>query len=78
MPTILRIGPYRFFFYANEGGEPRHVHVQHDSRLAKFWLDPPALASSNGFSARDLHKLLDMVETHRKPISEAWDEFFAR
>jgi hypothetical protein len=23
MPTVLRIGPYRFFFYSNEGDEPR-------------------------------------------------------
>ena len=78
MPTILRIGPFRFFFYSNEGGEPRHVHVQRDSCLAKFWLDPPALASSAGFSAKDLHKLLELVETHRKVVAEAWDEFFAR
>lgn len=78
MPTILRIGAFRFFFYSNEGGEPRHVHVQRDTSLAKYWLDPPALASSAGFAARDLHKLLDMVETHRKALSETWDEFFAR
>ncbi|HVV96531.1 MAG TPA: DUF4160 domain-containing protein [Rhodanobacteraceae bacterium] len=78
MPTILRIGPYRLFFYANEGDEPRHVHIQHERRLAKFWLDPPALASSTGFSARDLHKMLGLVETHRKVLSENWNEFFAR
>jgi len=27
MPTILRIGPYRFYFYSNEKGEPPHIHV---------------------------------------------------
>jgi hypothetical protein len=77
MPTILRLGPYRFFFYSNEGSEPRHVHVQHERRLAKFWLRPPALSSSTGFSARELHKLLEMVETHQSVLVEAWDEFFA-
>jgi hypothetical protein len=28
MPTVLRIGPYRFFFYSNEGHEPPHIHVE--------------------------------------------------
>ena len=46
MPTVGRVGPYRFFFYSDERGEPRHVHVQRDRSLAKFWLDPVALASS--------------------------------
>ncbi len=42
MPTILRIGPYRFFFYSNEKGEPSHIHVQRERFLAKFWLNPVA------------------------------------
>ena len=45
MPTILRIGSYRFFFYSNEFGEPAHIHIQRDNLLAKFWLKPIALAS---------------------------------
>jgi hypothetical protein len=28
MPTILRWGPYRTFFYSNERGEPPHIHVR--------------------------------------------------
>ena len=28
MPTILRHGRWRFFFYSNEGSEPAHVHVE--------------------------------------------------
>ena len=28
MPTLGRIGPYRFFFYSNERVEPPHVHAQ--------------------------------------------------
>jgi hypothetical protein len=45
-PTIRRIGPYRFFFFANESGEPAHVHVQRERMLAKFWLEPIELARS--------------------------------
>ena len=26
MPTVLRHGPYRFFFYSGDRDEPPHVH----------------------------------------------------
>ena len=77
MPTILRIGAHRFFFYANENGEPHHIHVQRDRMLAKFWLKPVLLAGSTGFSAQDLNKLLGMVEDNQYTFVEAWDEFFS-
>jgi hypothetical protein len=54
VPTVARIGPYRFFFFSNEGSEPPHIHVQRDRALAKFWLRPVALASASAFAgARD-------------------------
>ena len=77
MPTILRIGAHRFFFYANENGEPHHIHVQRDRMLAKFWLKPVSLAGSTGFSAQDLNKLLGMVEDNSHTLVEAWNEFFS-
>ena len=40
MPTVLRVGPYRFFFYSGDGGEPPHIHVERDQYVAKVWLDP--------------------------------------
>jgi hypothetical protein len=76
MPTVLRIGPYRFFFYANENGEPHHTHVQQDRKLAKFWLKPVSLARSVGFSPQDLSKLLILVEANQSLLVEAWNEFF--
>jgi hypothetical protein len=39
MPTVLRAGPYRFFFYAGDRDEPPHIHVERDDHTAKFWLD---------------------------------------
>lgn len=30
MPTVLRSGPYRFFFYAGDRDEPPHVHIERD------------------------------------------------
>ena len=41
MPTVLRWGPYRAFFYSNEGSEPPHVHVRSGDKEAKFWLHDP-------------------------------------
>ena len=76
VPTIYRDGPYRFFFFSNEGLEPAHVHIQRDRSLAKFWLQPVALASSVGFSSRELRRLRDLVAEHRDDLEEAWNEFF--
>lgn len=76
MPTVLRIGAYRFFFYANEGAEPAHIHVQADRSLAKFWIQPVALANSSGFSAQELTKLHGLVREHEPLFKEAWHEFF--
>ncbi len=34
MPTILRIGSYRFFFYAGDRDEPPHIHAERDDNKA--------------------------------------------
>jgi len=77
MPTLLRIGPYRFFFYSNENGEPPHIHIQRDRMLAKFWLTPVVLASSTRFSPRDLRKLESHVTENKDIFMEAWNEYFS-
>jgi len=46
MPTVFWKGPYRFFFYVGDRNEPAHIHVEHENRVAKFWLDPVMLQSS--------------------------------
>lgn len=75
-PTITRIGPYRFFFYANGGVEPAHVHVQRERRSAKFWLEPVELARSVGFGAPELNAVRKIVEQNAAAFREAWNEFF--
>lgn len=52
MPTVLRVGPYRFFFFAGAKDEPPHVHVERDDKEAKFWLAPPRLERNGGFSRK--------------------------
>lgn len=51
MPTVLRVGPYRFFFFSGDRDEPPHIHVERDENHAKFWLDPVRLEESSGFTA---------------------------
>ena len=76
MPTVLRVGPYRFFFYSGDGSEPPHVHVERDAAEAKFWLDPVRLERSQGFAARELRTIADHVADHHDTLLESWNVFF--
>lgn len=76
MPTVLRIGRYRFFFYSNENDEPAHIHVKAGDDEAKFWLRPVVLAANHGFRARDLNEIEQLVVEHEQTLMEAWNEYF--
>ncbi len=76
MPTILRPGPYRSFFYAGEGGEPPHVHVERDACEAKFWLGPVRLAASRGFKTKEINRIRVLVALNEDALMESWNEFF--
>jgi len=76
MPTVLRIGPFRFFFYAGDGHEPPHIHIARDSALAKYWLDPVMLAANENFSRSDLNRLGKLVAEQRASLLEAWNDYF--
>jgi hypothetical protein len=76
MPTVLRHGPYRFYFYSHEPDEPPHVHVDRENLSAKFWLTPVSLARNLGFSPRELRRIRDLVDEHQAAFLEAWHEYF--
>lgn len=76
MPTVLRVGPYRFFFYAGDGDEPPHVHVERDDCEAKVWLDPIRLERSGGFSAKELRRIEHCVTDHHEQLMDSWNDFF--
>ena len=76
MPTALRAGPYRFFFYAGDRDEPPHMHVERDANTAKFWLDPIRLQNSGGFSRTEINRIQKLVEENRGALLESWNEFF--
>ena len=78
MPTVLRKGKYRFFFFSNEGNEPVHIHVEAGDNYAKFWLSPIVLSRSVGFNAVELGKLRRLIEENESIFMEKWYEFFNR
>jgi hypothetical protein len=76
MPTILRLGAYRFYFYSHEPNEPPHIHVDRDGASLKAWLLSVELARNHGFRPREINAILAMVEGHRAMLLEAWYEYF--
>lgn len=78
MPTVLRSGPYRVFFFSDEGSEPAHVHVERDEQRAKLWLHDVSVASNAGFSARDLGVIIRLVRANREALLESWNAHASR
>jgi hypothetical protein len=76
MPTVLGLGPYRFFFYAGDRDEPMHVHVERDNHIAKFWLDPIRLQSSGGFRRPEIAHIAKILAEHHTKIVESWNDYF--
>lgn len=76
MPTVLRIGGLRFFFYSKEGTEPPHIHVEQGDEVAKFWLDPVELESSFGFSAKEINQIRKLVVEYQAQLLQTWHDYF--
>lgn len=76
MPTVLRAGPYRFFFYACDREEPPHIHIEREDKVANFWLDPIRLQESGGFSRLEIVRMHKLVIEYENGLLEAWDEYF--
>ena len=46
MPTIINVKGFRFFFYSNDH-DPLHIHIEKDSKTAKFSLAPIELYNNS-------------------------------
>ena len=76
MPTTLRVGPYRFYFYAHDCNERRHTHVDRDNLSAKFWLDAEvSLADNHGFNRRELREVERIIKENLETLRNEWDSF---
>ena len=76
MPTVLRIGGFRFHFYSHEPGEPPHIHIEYGGAECKIWLQPVSVARNRGFTASDLGRALTLVRENRNLLLEAWYGYF--
>ena len=76
MPTVLQIGPCRFYFFSHEPSEPPHVHIDRDKSSAKFWLSPVQFAREIGFSAKEVREIQRLVVENEQTILEAWNGYF--
>ncbi len=79
MPTVLRIGPFRFHFYSDEGNEPPHIHVRTPDGECKFWLEPDILLANNkGVRPHDLREIEGLVFIHRLVLTNAYNDRHSR
>ena len=79
MPVVFRHKGFRFYFFSNEGNprEPVHIHVMKDGIDAKFWLWPDVVVAYNdGFGAKTLRELIEIIAHRRQFLTSAWNEFF--
>jgi len=76
MPTVFKIGPYRFFFYAGDCNEPQHIHIESSDKIAKFWLDPIRLQYSYGFNRKEIGHIQKLIHKNKAKLMEAWDDYF--
>ena len=76
MPTVLRSGPYRMYFFSHAPGEPPHVHVDRDGCSVKLWLAPVRTARSVGFGPHELAKIEVLVRACERVLLEAWNDYF--
>jgi hypothetical protein len=70
VPTVLRIKAYRFFFVSLHRGEPSHVHVRRDKKVAKVWLEPVKVERRGRFSRVGLNRIVKLVHQHRDQLLE--------
>lgn len=77
MPTVLRSGPYRFFFYSRDISEPAHVHVEREDKVAKIWIDPVVVERDGRFRSAELNDIVRLVLEYRQELLAAWQKHVA-
>ena len=76
MAEVFRKFGFVFFFYSNEGSEPKHVHVRKGGGFAKFWVEPVELDFSQGVKVVEIRKAEKLINENIDLINKKWDEVF--
>jgi hypothetical protein len=74
MPEVFRKYGFVFFFYANEGNEPMHIHVRKAGGFAKYWMEPIELDFSQGMKVNELKAAEDLILENIELIKRKWNE----
>jgi hypothetical protein len=74
MPTVLRIGAYRFHFYSDEGKELPHIHVDTPEGECKFWPQPVQLARNKGVAPVNVRKIERLVFENQNFLMGKYNE----
>ncbi len=75
MPTVLRIGSYRFHFYSDEGKEPAHIHIEYGASECKFWLAPISLARNKGVKPPKLREIEKLIFENKEFLLRKYNEY---
>lgn len=78
MPTVLRIGPYRFHFYSDELNEPPHILVATSDGECKFWLDPIKIARNMNLKPTVLRQIERLVFENKDFLMAKYLEYHVR
>jgi hypothetical protein len=78
MPTVLRVGAYRFHFYSDEMRELAHIHVRSPDGECEFWLEPISLARNRGVRAIDLRRIERLVFEHHELLTRSYHAYHVR
>ncbi|HEY9815097.1 MAG TPA: DUF4160 domain-containing protein [Candidatus Obscuribacterales bacterium] len=76
MPTVLKLGSYRFYCFFREESRV-HIHVSLTDGEAKFWLDPEIELATNYKRSRvQIKQIENLIEEHYGEFRKAWDHYF--
>ena len=83
MPGLYRINGFLIYFWANESGEPIHVHVakgRQSPNAVKFWIlengDVLADRNTTGMTVKELRGITDFLRSVSPDIVRSWQEVF--
>ena len=83
MPNLFTVSGYKIYFWANENGEPLHVHVSKgkpSSNATKIWItqNGGCIVASNGsdIPKKELKELMDFISAQFFLICDEWKRFF--
>ena len=75
MPTVLYIRSYRFYFFALDCAEPRHVHVSKSGHYDKYWLQPVEQSYNHRFTRSETREIDRLIEENLQLLLDTWNKF---